>query len=113
MNEQAQESRIAGLHPPAPRVTPAGLDAKIKAHAYYRFPGTTVTVCALTLANGYTVVGHSAAASPENFDAGLGRSIAYEDARNRIWALEGYLLREQLHASQALPDHFRATGDPS
>lgn len=38
-----------------------------KAEAYYVFPGTTLTVCALTLRNGFQVVGESAAASPENF----------------------------------------------
>jgi hypothetical protein len=48
--------------------------------------------------NGYTVVGKSACASPENFDAELGRKIAWEDARKQIWALEGYALRNQLAA---------------
>lgn len=80
----------------APRITPDDIDAKIASEQYYVFPGTTVTVCALTLKNNYTVIGHSAAASPENFDAEIGREIAHMEARDKIWALEGYLLRERL-----------------
>jgi hypothetical protein len=60
------------------------------------FPNTTLTVCALTLKNGFHVVGESAAASPENFDQEIGRKIARDNARSKIWALEGYLLRSKL-----------------
>ena len=49
--------------------------------------------------NGFHVVGESAAASPENFDAEIGRKIARDNARNKIWALEGYLLRSRLAAA--------------
>lgn len=80
----------------APRLNPAMIDACIMSAAYHVFPGTTMTVCALTLRNGYIVTGESAAASPENFDEEIGRKIAHDNARNKIWALEGYLLREQL-----------------
>lgn len=58
-----------------------------------------MTVCALTLRNGFIVIGESAAASPQNFDAEIGRWIAYENARNRIWTLEGYVLRSKLSAA--------------
>lgn len=80
----------------APRLTPQLIDDTILTDQYYVFPGTTLTVCALTLQNGFQVVGESAAASPENFDEAIGRRIARENARNKIWALEGYLLRERL-----------------
>lgn len=93
--EIEQEIQAKGLT--APRLTPAGLNAKITGEQYHLFPGTTLTVCCLTLANGFTVTGQSAAASPENFDADLGRKIARADAREKIWPLEGYLLRQQLH----------------
>ena len=63
------------------------------------FPGTTLTICALTLRNGFQVTGESAAASPANFDADMGRKIARTNARNKIWALEGYLLRSKLAAA--------------
>ena len=80
----------------APRLNPDMIDAAIASEQYHVFPGTTMTVCALTLRNGYIVTGESAAASPENFDKEIGRKIARDNARNKIWALEGYLLREKL-----------------
>lgn len=82
----------------APRLNPDMIDAAIASEQYHVFPGTTMTVCALTLRNGYIVTGESAAASPENFDKEIGRKIARDNARNKIWALEGYLLREKLSA---------------
>jgi hypothetical protein len=83
----------------APRLNPAHIDATVSEEAYYNFPGTTLTVCALTLNNGFIVTGESAAASPENFDEQIGRKIARSNAREKIWALEGYLLREKLSKS--------------
>jgi len=80
----------------APRLNPDMIDAAVSSEQYYVFPGTTMTICALTLRNGYIVTGESAAASPENFDKEIGRKIARDNARNKIWALEGYLLREKL-----------------
>ena len=55
-----------------------------------------ITFCVLVLKNGFTVTGESACASPENFDAGIGRKIARENAVNKIWMLEGYLLKQNL-----------------
>ena len=80
----------------APRVTPERLEEVIVSEQYHVFPNTTFTACLLTLKNGYTVLGESACASPENFNAELGRKIARDNAKNKIWALEGYLLRQKL-----------------
>ena len=91
-----QEIQNKGLN--APRLTPADIDASIVGENYHVFPGTTLTICMLTLRNGYHVTGESAAASPENFDAVIGKKIARDNARNKIWALEGYLLRSKLAA---------------
>lgn len=95
-NEAAIEKEIQDKGLNAPRLTPDHIDAQIVGEAYHVFPGTTLTVCALTLKNGFQVVGESAAASPANFDADLGKKIARDNARNKIWALEGYLLRSKL-----------------
>ncbi|HWU63584.1 MAG TPA: Gp49 family protein [Ensifer sp.] len=95
-DEQQIESEIQAKGLNAPRLTPALIDETIGHEQYYVFPGTTLTVCALTLGNGYIVTGESAAASPENFNAEIGRKISRENARNKIWALEGYLLRDRL-----------------
>lgn len=100
-DEQQIENEIQAKGLNAPRLNPAMIDATIHSEQYHVFPGTTLTVCALTLRNGYIVTGESAAASPANFDEAIGRKIARENARNKIWALEGYLLREKLAAGGA------------
>lgn len=64
-------------------------------------PLDLLTICILVMANGFTVIGKSAPASPENFDAEKGRAFAYEDAIRQLWPLEGYALREKLAAGAA------------
>ena len=98
MSETEIENEIQAKGLNAPRLTPDLIDATIVSEQYHVFPGTTMTVCALTLRNGYIVLGESAAASPENFDQDIGRKVAHGNAWNKIWALEGYLLREKLSA---------------
>jgi hypothetical protein len=95
-DEQAIEAEIQAKGLNAPRLSPEKIDAVISGEDYHVFPGTTLTVCCLKLRNGFTVTGESAAASPENFDVELGRKIARSNARDKIWALEGYALRERL-----------------
>ena len=100
MNEEQIEKEIVEKGLVAPRVTPETVDAAIAAAEYHVFAGSTLTVCCLTLRNGFTVTGESACASPENFDAELGRKIAFGKARDKIWMLEGYALRERLSAGR-------------
>ena len=95
-DEDQIESAINAKGLNAPRLNSQMISDAIASEQYYVFPGTTMTVCALTLRNGYIVTGESAAASPENFDRDIGRKIAFDNARNKIWALEGYLLRQRL-----------------
>ena len=95
-NEVEQDIQKKGLN--APRLTPEYINDRIVGQAYHVFPDTSLTVCCLTLMNGFTVTGESACASPENFDEQLGRKIAYDNARNKIWMLEGYLLKDKLSA---------------
>lgn len=109
-----QEIQAKGLT--APRITLRRIEEVIAGEYYFtaaQGAGATVeggiewsrhkeqlgllTFCVLVLKNGFTVTGESACASPENFDAELGRKIARGNAFNKIWPLEGYLLRQQLH----------------
>ena len=97
----------------APRVTPADIEANIRAETYFTaFDGfmaddrdmtmqdadalKLLTFCVLVLRNGFTVTGESACASPENFNAEIGRKIARENAVQKIWPLMGYELRSKL-----------------
>lgn len=98
MSEQEIENEIQAKGLNAPRLDPKHIDNTIRGEQYHVFHGTTLTVCCLTLRNGFTVTGESAAASVENFDAEIGRRIARINAREKIWALEGYLLKQVLSA---------------
>lgn len=99
MSEQSIEKEINDKCLTAPRLTPAKIDKVIKSEQFHVFPGTCLTICCLTLANGFTVTGESACASQDNFDKQLGEKIAKENARNKIWALEGFLLKQKLFES--------------
>lgn len=116
MNNIEQEIQGKGLT--APRVTPADIEANIVGEYYFtaaegaefskmvrrieevedNIALSLLTFCVLVLKNGFTVVGHSACASPENFDAEIGRKIARENAVREIWPLMGYELRSKLSA---------------
>ena len=96
MDEQALEQMIRERGLNAPRVSPEDIDDCIIDETYYVFPGTSVTVCLLTLKNGFTTVGSSACASPLNFDAEIGKRVARFNAREKIWPLEGYLLKQRI-----------------
>ena len=81
----------------APRITPKHITEVIKEVDYYVFPKTQLTICCMTLENGFTVTGESACASPENFNKAIGERISYDMALNKIWMLEGYLLKQLLY----------------
>jgi len=121
-NEQALENEIQAKGLNAPRLTPADIDAAIVDEVYFTAAEATahdramslttynairtLTFCVLVLRNGFTVTGESACASPENFDPEIGRKIARENARNKIWQLEGYLLKQRLHDASDLEIEF-------
>lgn len=96
LNSEALEQELQRKGLNAPRLSPTIINEQIVKEDYYVFPGTTMTICCLTLRNGFNVTGESATASSENFDETIGRRIAKDNARLKIWALEGYLLRSKL-----------------
>ena len=127
-NEIEQEIQDKGLT--APRITPADIEANIASEIYFTAsdgrhgaierqtyvgreactpgdlsPLDLLTFCTLILRNGFTVTGESACASPENFDAELGRKIARQNAINKVWPLMGYALKNDIAAG-------RLTGRP-
>jgi len=66
-----------------------------------------LTFCVLVLKNGFTVTGESACASPENFNAEIGRKIARQNAVAKIWPLMGYQLKERLHQAAIVAEACR------
>jgi len=93
----------------APRVQLKDIEAAIAGVFYTTAadacPGAPVsknmallTMCIIEMANGFIVVGKSAPASPENFNADLGKKFAYEDAIRQLWPLMGFALRDRLAA---------------
>ncbi|GLQ26097.1 Gp49 family protein [Sulfitobacter pacificus] len=97
-DETAIEAEIQNKGLTAKRITPDMLDAEIASEDFHVFGGSCLTVCALTLKNGFTVTGESACASPENFDAEIGEKIAKANAREKLWPLLGFRLRDELSA---------------
>lgn len=109
MNEAQIEKEIQDKGLNAPRLTPTCIDDQIvsvisgRASTLFKDVECTpslecLTICVVTTKNGFTLVGKSACASPENYDEDLGREIAFEDARKQLWPLEGYALRTRLSA---------------
>jgi len=131
INDNSIEQIIQANGLTAPRVTPADIEANIAGEHYFTagdgYAGAMtaseefnalpddkrvlappieldlLTFCVLILRNGFTVTGESACASPENYNADLGRKIARQNAITKIWPLMGYELRSTLAAQQA-PD---------
>ncbi len=119
--DQATEQLIKAKGLTAPRITPADIEANIKECHYFtaldgvdgRFRGGPeaqacdgkalglLTFCVLVLRNGFTVTGESACASPENFNAEIGKKVARENAVNKMWPLMGYELKCRLARSEA------------
>lgn len=105
------EAEASAKHLNAPRITPADVEDAIKsAHfinayeaEYHNPEGMAVdelkllTICVLVLHNGFTVTGESACASPENYNRELGERIARDKAKEKIWPLLGYALRQRIY----------------
>lgn len=108
-DETAIETEIQEKGLTAKRITPDDLDAEIVGELSFTVGAAAdalgvpavdgcrlLTICVLTLKNGFTVTGESACASPENFDADIGHNIARANAREKIWPLLGFRLRDSL-----------------
>ena len=94
--EQNIEKEIVSKGLNAPRLTPDHIDSVIIGETYTNLPDGRTVVCQLTLQNGFTVDGKSACVSKENFDQEISNKIARTNAREKIWELEGYLLKQKL-----------------
>ena len=100
LTEPALSAAIAAQ--PYEKVTKEGIEQRITGTTYHRL-GETVTVCNITLDNGYSVRGESACVDPRNFNEEIGNSLAYKQAFDKLWALEGYLLAEKRFRASQYP----------
>lgn len=99
---------------PAPAVSEGDVRDAIVSATYTVLPNQRTTVCQLTLDNGFTVEGMSACVSLENFDAELGKMLAYSKAVEKVWPLLGFRLADKLHQNQKeepKPDVRLSLGD--
>ena len=95
-DENALEKEIQDKGLDAPRLTPQLIDDTIIYEQYFRVDNTTTTICYLGLKNGFGVVGDTSAVSLENFNEEIGRKSAYANAREKVWQLEAYKLKQEL-----------------
>lgn len=119
MNDNSIENEIQAKGLTAPRVTPNDIENEIAEELFFtaadgvigkgmgaevanNSPARLLTFCVLILRNGFTVTGESACASPENFDAELGRKIARQNAAAKVWPLLGFRLRDTLSSVPTL-----------
>lgn len=124
MTDKEIEQEIQAKGKTAPRITPDHIESTISDCYYFTAQDGLMTAnpdaaqyspksldlltfCVLVLKNGFTVTGESACASPENFDAEIGRKIARDNAVQKIWALEGYLLKQRMHDDAHLRELLR------
>jgi hypothetical protein len=77
------------------KVNGADMLNKVKGVTYTLLPNGRTTICQLTLENGFTVEGSSACVVKEEYNQALGEKYSYENAVDKLWQLEGYLLAEQ------------------
>lgn len=126
MTDNQIEQEIVAKGKTAPRITPADIEYNISEELYFTaadglygsakangrglalpntHPANLLTFCVLVLKNGFTVTGESACASPENFDAEIGRKVARTNAAMKIWPLLGYELRSKLASGELEISH--------
>ena len=76
------------------------IERKIKGKRFTVLEDGRTTICNIYLENGFTVRGESACVNPENYDEEIGKRISFENAKKKIWALEGYLLQERIYQNK-------------
>lgn len=97
---------------PSPnRVTKEYMESRIAKVDYFgpEHFGGTMTLCQITLDNGFTTHGTSACADPANYKQDIGEHYAYERAFGTLWPLFGFLLKEKMHREAQPAPTFNKT----
>lgn len=91
---EASDQAAAAVAKTNVRVTLEQIRAKMKGHTFHC--DETLTICVITMKNGWKVIGESACVDPANYNKELGEKFAYERAEKQLWALEGYVLASHM-----------------
>jgi hypothetical protein len=76
------------------KLTIEKLQSLVKSTGYFNLEDTTTTICALETLSGFIIIGKSACLNIEDFDAEIGKKIAYDNAIEQLWELEGYYINK-------------------
>lgn len=94
------------------KITEQDIIDSIRSVDYYNKPGTSHTTCYMILRNGFLVTGESCCVDPINYDQTIGEREAYKVAKEKVWELEGYALKQSLY-DQAAATMFDAKASPA
>lgn len=103
--EQLTQEQVDKLlnESPGQRVTKEYIEHRITDTLFTTLiEGSTVTICQLTIDNGYSVRGESACVDPTNYNKDLGEHYSYENAFKKLWPLFGFLLAEKMYHDKLL-----------
>lgn len=98
LNDEQLEKGLAERA--ATSVTKEYMESRIAKTEFTVIQDSTVTICSITLDNGYSVRGESACVNPANYNKEIGERIAHDNAFNALWPLFGFLLAESNHVNR-------------
>ena len=105
MNEKSIEQAVQAKGLTAPRVSLTDLEANIaetEIVKHVSVSGQVLRWAVITTRNGFSVAGKpSCSASSQNDDQEIGEQLAITNARQELWPLMGYALKEQLSQQKA------------
>ena len=87
----------------------------VNTNVFHTYAGSTLTVCVLFLNSGATVIGKSACIDPANYNEELGKTLAYRNAVQKLYELEGYtamVIRALDAQHQAMAEEAFAATNP-
>jgi hypothetical protein len=89
------------------KITREQIEARIKGVEYIVTHGR-MTLCFITLDNGFIESGESVCIDAAEFNSETGRQIAYDDAFDQLWGYFGFVAMEDAHRSKAAPQQIAA-----
>lgn len=76
------------------------IEGVIVSKSFTILPSGKTMICELILKNGFSVRGEASVVSLDNFVQEIGEKISYENAVDKVWQVEGYLLQQKLYEAR-------------